>query len=103
MKDNLKEVAMIAAIISDQFCKELYNEYKTYLGSLEVIANAAIEFNEKYPVDKTDWAAFQDKNEFSDTGCDWDEFVTHWAYHYFIKNEMIPADSPNPAEMNFED
>lgn len=97
-ENKSKEIALIAAIISDQFCNLLY-EHCSYFQSLDYISDAAVIFYKEHK--NTNWESVQVSNEFNLNGCDWEQFVVHWAYRYFVKKEFLSSNVMNPAEANF--
>jgi len=90
-KQYIREIGMIAAIISDNIMKELYEETgNTYLVAVEKISDWALEFLEEHK--RTDWekvleeSTLKPKSEqWSKDGISsiicWDDAVIDFAYY----------------------
>lgn len=87
--EKIKEVGMVAAIISDAITKELYEEFQKrgtgYMSTVEKISDWAIEFVEKHK--KTNWEDVLENEtlkplstEMKSIGC-WDDAVFDWAHY----------------------
>ncbi len=84
-KDELKEVGMIAAIISDCFFDALYNDpnqREGYIACTDIISEVAMKFWDKH--EKTDWEEIQFNENYAKekgfNGCEcWDSLVMEFA------------------------
>ena len=91
VKQYIREVGMIAAIISDNIMKQLYEETgNTYLMAVEKISDWALEFLEEHK--RTDWEKVLEENtlkpkseQWSKGGISsiicWDDAVIDFAYY----------------------
>ncbi len=91
-ENMIDEIALITAIISDNYCEMLYGKYGGYITTIETIVTLAKDFyqefkhidweaalNDEYPLDK--------KEYFEKNNC-WDEVIIAWT-----KIQIDKADS----------
>jgi len=88
-QEKIKEVGMVAAIISDTIIKKLYDEFSKrgtgYLSTVEKISDWAIEFVDKH--EQTNWEDVLMEGtlkplskEVSEIIC-WDDAAIDWAHY----------------------
>jgi len=97
---NSDKIGMIAACLTDNFLKPLYDfsnekNYFGYLGSLAEISDWSHEFYNEYYHTLEDWEAFQDSKENVYKAINWNDFLIAWGHErirqFFDQNTSQPG------------
>lgn len=99
-KINSDQIGMIAACLTDNFLKPLYNfsnekNYFGYLGSLAEISDWSHEFYDEYGLSLNDWESFQSSGKNIYKSPNWNDFLVAWGTErireFFARNIHQPG------------